>query len=357
MTSPSVDLLKNLEPLSALPRDRLSELASFFHTEAMPKDADAFPLAMALDRSVYVVKGRVEVTYDDGQKEIVESSTASGRRPIGKGRRVAQARTMTPAELVSIDDDLIDIMITWNQIEALGEMHGGRATGPLPPAAGQSGWTQFIGVFSLDTLTSGAFASLPPAHIAELLKRFEPLDVVRGQAVVKEGEAGDFYYVIESGRARVTRMVGGVSMPLADLKSGDAFGEEALLVDGCRNATVTMRTDGRVLRLAKSDFDKLLKRPLLSEIDYRTAKEKVAQGAQWIDVRFPSEYQHDRIPGAVNMPLGELRHALDLLDQSVEYVTYCQSGRRSAAAAFLLAQRGYRASVLSGGIWSVDTSG
>ncbi|MGA2552236.1 MAG: cyclic nucleotide-binding domain-containing protein [Burkholderiaceae bacterium] len=357
MKSPSVATLSHLDPLCALSPDRLAELSSFCRTEAIPEDADPFDANEGDGYSVYVLHGAIEVTYQDGEREVVSDTASSGRRPIGKGRRVLKARALTPTELMRIDDDLIDIMVTWNQIETLGEMglpQSGSEGAPRHDRRG--GWTQFIGVFSLDTLCSGAFASLPPAHIAELLRRFATLEVRRGDVIVQEGDPGDYYYVIESGRARVTRLVGGTSMPLADLKSGDAFGEEALLMSGRRNATVTMRTDGRLLRLAKEDFDTLLKRPLLTEIEYAQAQLKVAQGAQWVDVRFPSEYQHDRIPGAINVPLGELRDALDLLDKDVEYVTYCQSGRRSAAAAFLLAQRGYRAAVLAGGIWSKNTS-
>jgi rhodanese-related sulfurtransferase len=198
------------------------------------------------------------------------------------------------------------------------------------------------------------FASLPAAHISDLLEKFDSMPVKRGEAVVKEGDPGDFYYVIEAGRARVTRIVGGVEMPLADLKAGDAFGEEALISNAPRNATVTMKTDGRLLRLQKQDFDALLRAPLLTELSFAEASARVAAGAQWLDVRFPSEYQHDRIPGAINIPLSELRHALDVLDRDKPYIAYCQSGRRSAAAAFLLAQRGFTGSVLAGGLWGAN---
>jgi rhodanese-related sulfurtransferase len=81
------------------------------------------------------------------------------------------------------------------------------------------------------------------------------------------------------------------------------------------------------------------------------ARQKITNGAQWIDVRYPSEYQYDGLPGAINIPLAEIRNAFGVLDKSREYVLYCQSERRSAAAAFLLAQRGYRAFLLAGGTW------
>jgi rhodanese-related sulfurtransferase len=80
------------------------------------------------------------------------------------------------------------------------------------------------------------------------------------------------------------------------------------------------------------------------------ARSKVAAGGQWIDTRYPSEYQYDKLPGAINIPLSEVRNAVKVLDRNREYVLYCQSGRRSSAAAFLLAQRGFRAFVLEGGL-------
>jgi rhodanese-related sulfurtransferase len=145
-------------------------------------------------------------------------------------------------------------------------------------------------------------------------------------------------------------------MPLAELKSGDAFGEEALVSEAKRNATVVMTTEGELLRLSRRDFDELLKQPLLQRISYPQARERVARGALWLDVRYPSEYQYDKLPGAINIPLAEIRNAARVLDKGREYVVYCQSGRRSAAAAFLLAQRGFRAFVLDGGLRGGETA-
>jgi rhodanese-related sulfurtransferase len=174
--------------------------------------------------------------------------------------------------------------------------------------------------------------------------------VKRAQVVVREGEAGRYYYLIENGKAQVTRHVGGVEVSVAELRGGDAFGEEALLSGDARNATVTMKTDGVLLRLRKGDFEELLKEPLLSRIGIEQARRKVADGAVWIDVRYPAEFRHGRIPGAINIPLGEVRGAARLLDKRREYVVYCQTGLRSSAAAFLLAQRGCRAYLLDGGL-------
>ena len=82
----------------------------------------------------------------------------------------------------------------------------------------------------------------------------------------------------------------------------------------------------------------------------RQARGKIGAGGQWVDVRYPSEYQYEKLPGAINIPLSEVRNAVKVLDKGREYVLYCQTGRRSSAAAFLLAQRGFRAYVLDGGL-------
>jgi rhodanese-related sulfurtransferase len=147
--------------------------------------------------------------------------------------------------------------------------------------------------------------------------------------------------------------VGGANLVLAELKAGDVFGEEALISDTKRNATVIMRSNGVLLRLKKQDFLELMQEPLLHRISFEAAKEKVKQGALWLDVRHPPEYRYDKLPGALNVPLNDIRNAIGVLSKVTPYIAYCQSGRRSAAAAFILAQAGYDVYVLENGLWSV----
>jgi rhodanese-related sulfurtransferase len=89
-------------------------------------------------------------------------------------------------------------------------------------------------------------------------------------------------------------------------------------------------------------------------MNFEEAAERVARGALWLDVRYPSEYQYDKLPGAINVPLAEVRNMFAVLDRAREYIAYCQSGRRSAAAAFLFAQRGFKIALLEGGLKAVE---
>jgi CRP-like cAMP-binding protein len=248
-----------------------------------------------------------------------------------------------------VDDDVLDILTTWDQVAA-------SADGSTMARAVRSDARLITGAFSLGNLRSGAFAQLPVAHIDELLKRFVRVKTARGEAVIREGDEGDYYYVVESGRFQVERLVGGAKVVLAELKSGDAFGEEALVSEAKRNATVIALGDGELLRLDRKDFNVLLREPLLRRMSFDEAAEKVRRGALWLDVRYPSEYQYDKLPGAINVPLAEVRNMFEVLDRSKEYVAYCQSGRRSAAAAFLFAQRGFKVWLLEGGLRTVEKS-
>jgi rhodanese-related sulfurtransferase len=109
-----------------------------------------------------------------------------------------------------------------------------------------------------------------------------------------------------------------------------------------------------MMRLAKSDFIELLNAPLLQWVGYQQACELVAkQGAQWLDARLPSEHEHSRITGSINIPLIFLRMKAASLDAGRRYIAYCDTGRRSSAAAYLLAERGFDILVLEGGLASV----
>jgi len=263
--------------------------------------------------------------------------------PVASGGKLPRtSKAITDVELLSLKEDTLDIVVTWNQLAAPSE----RAHG----ASEQTDWRQMSGMFAVDNLTVGAFASLPPANIQALLAKFTRIPAKRGQVIIKQGDPGDCYYLIESGRCKVSRLVAGSSVQLAELKEGNAFGEEALVADTVRNATVTMNTDGMLLGLSKEDFNQLLCAPLLQKVTGDEAERRIAAGATWIDVRFPAEFLSDGYPGAINIPLNDIRQASAALDPAKEYIVYCQTGRRSSAAAFLLSQRGFNAVLLDGGM-------
>jgi rhodanese-related sulfurtransferase len=110
------------------------------------------------------------------------------------------------------------------------------------------------------------------------------------------------------------------------------------------------------MRLGKVDFQTLLNEPLLQWVDYDAAREIVAKGGKWLDVRLPSEFQNFRIDDAVNIPLYFIRLKLNALDKKIQYVVCCDTGRRSSAAAYILSERGFEACVLKGGLAATEAA-
>lgn len=344
----SLDLLGQLEPVSSMSPARIRELRALCVIERLDGGQDLVSSRQTAGVSVFLVHGDLDLVDQAGNRKRCSAGSPESKRPLPHDLQKAVA--IGQVELLRIDNDLLDIMATWDQMTSARSAVAGVAPGQ-PEGGIVPDWSIVTGLFSASNLRFGAFSRLPAARIDQLLERFEKVFASTGETIIREGEEGDYYYVLESGRCSVTRVVGGVVMALAELKPGDAFGEEALVADTRRNATVTMRSDGALLRLDKKDFVELLREPLLQKISREDAEQKVLNGAQWLDVRYPSEFQYDRLPGAINIPLAGIRNAFGSLSKDREYIVYCQSERRSSAAAFLMAQHGYRAFLLQGGLW------
>lgn len=205
-------------------------------------------------------------------------------------------------------------------------------------------------------LRSPPLKQLSFSQVVRSAEAMQAWNASAGEEVVTEGEPGDYFYVIESGQAEVVRS----GAPVARLKPGQSFGEEALLQEISRNATVRMVTDGRLLRLSKGDFDRLLKPELVDTVSPGEARHMIGRGsADVVDCRNEEEWELWRLPGARLMPLDELRDRARGLDKGRDYIVYCRTGRRSLAAAFLMRQMGLSVHVLDGGIttWPYEIEG
>jgi rhodanese-related sulfurtransferase len=71
-----------------------------------------------------------------------------------------------------------------------------------------------------------------------------------------------------------------------------------------------------------------------------------------LDVREPVELAVENAPGAVNIPLGQLRARLDELPRDREIFVICRSGQRAYYATRMLLQNGFKAKTLAGGMLS-----
>ena len=206
------------------------------------------------------------------------------------------------------------------------------------------------------TLRSALFSRIPATKIQRIFARLVPLSVKAGDEIIRQDAIGDHYYIVSEGRCMVSRKVPNTTkvVQLAELRPGDRFGEEALILDNTRNATVTMLTDGSLMRLDKDDFNTLIKSEIVVSVDYKEAQQRIRDGAMWLDVRFADEYQASGIETSLNLSIIDIRTKANTLAPDTQYIVYCDTGLRSSVAAFLLAERGIHATHLAGGLNATD---
>ena len=337
----STELLRGFSPLNGLKRDNLAALARKVQIREMSPGQLLFKEGDTEKRTLYILSGILELVDHAKVVGTVEGGSELARNPVAPvyPRRVT-GRARDRVQFISIDSDLLDVMLTWDQT-------GTYEVSELAGKSDQSGedWMTML-------LQTKAFHKIPPANIQAIFMRMQQINYRTGDVILKQGAEGDYFYVLIRGSALVTREtpLSKEGIKLAELKVGDTFGEEALISEAKRNATVTMQSDGAVMRLGKDDFKTLLNEPMLDWVTTPEAEEIIRSGGQWLDVRLPSEYQNQHLDSSINIPLYFIRLKINTLDQSKKYIVCCDTGRRSSAGAYILSERGYHAYVLRGGI-------
>ncbi|MBT8433809.1 MAG: cyclic nucleotide-binding domain-containing protein, partial [Gammaproteobacteria bacterium] len=318
--------IKTLSPINSLNPENAQELIKKISAVTVQPGHYVFKKGDVDKFHVYLLKGEIELVDDKKVVKVVKAGSADGLQPLAHVfPRPLAARAKSAAVVTKINSDMLDIMLTWDQtgsytVEGVDEEEDDDETD----------WMTRI-------LQTRAFHRIPPANIQAMFMRMESVSFKPGEKGIEQDAEGDYFYIIKEGRCLVTRATpanpNGVK--LATLSVGDSFGEEALISDSKRNATITMLSEGHLMRLNKEDFNSLLNEPLLNWVDYEEAKTLVGAGAVWFDVRLPTEHKANHIKNSINIPLIFLRMKANSLDNQKKYVIYCDTGRRSSAASFL----------------------
>lgn len=338
-----LELLATLVPINALSAENLRALVNKATIGDLPSGHVLFQEGSTDSNTLYVLAGDVVLSSKKtGSTRTVSGASEGAKYPLANLKpRQYTGKTETATRILHVDSQFLDTLLTWDQVAGIEvtEFEGDES---------DTTWMRRL-------LESKALLRLPAANIQQLFTRFEEVPIKTGQIVIRQGDKGDYYYVIKQGRCRVVQKPGEQQkmVALADLAEGDGFGEEALLSNAPRNATIAALSDGVLMRLAKADFDKLLKEPLVEYVTEKEMMTRVEAGAILIDVRLQSEYQRASLKGSINMPLYQLRQEAGSLNVGRQYIVYCDTGRRSGAAAFLLSERGFNVALLKDGIQAI----
>ena len=342
----NVAMLRAFSPLDGMKKDNLAALARKVTVTSLSAHQVLFREGDRDNRTYWLISGLIELLEGEQTVAMIRAGSPEARNSLApKVPRRMTARAVDPCECLAIDSELLDMMITWDQT-------GTYEVAELQAQFGGSGGDDWMTTL----LQTEAFHRIPPANIQAIFMRMQRVVCRAGETVIQQGAEGDYFYAVVSGKCLVTREtpLNRDGLKLAELGVGDTFGEEALISEAKRNATVSMISDGVLMRLNKKDFRELMNEPLVKWVTYPQALEIVARGGRWLDVRLPSEHQNLAIEGSLNIPLYFIRLKVSTLDRAIKYIVYCDTGRRSSAAAYILVERGFDAYVLRGGLDSAE---
>lgn len=335
--------LRYFVPLSEISPDNFNELVSNISIETQAVGKKLFNRGDQDNFTYYLLNGELELIDEDENKATLTSKSKQCRFPVEHNTpRQKTAICKTEIHYFKINNDLLDVLLTWDQNRNY-----------IVNEIGNENDTDDDNDWMTQLLQLDIFHKIPPANIQSMFQRIQSIPVQKNEVIIKQGDKGDYYYIIKAGDCRVmqnSEETGNKEIKIADLEAGKGFGEDALISDVPRNATIIMNSDGVLMRLAKDDFIALLKEPVLNTVNYNEAEEMVKDGAVWLDVRLLSEHQNKQIPGSVNIPLFLLRLNADKLSNTHKYIVYCDTGSRSASATYILNERGYDAYMLEGGL-------
>jgi len=162
------------------------------------------------------------------------------------------------------------------------------------------------------------FKLLPKDEHPLLAGAVTQIEFKKGQKVIKQGEAGEDFYVIRQGAASVcVSEGGGAPRVVAKLKIGDYFGENALLRDEPRSATITADTNLVTFQITRFKFQGLR---LHEKLQFANRKAVAGGGAQNIQTKPPSPKTEEERALMKKAILGnaKLKAVVSLDDSSIE---------------------------------------
>ena len=335
----SKNLIRSSVPLGKLTEEQLDLLIEKSELVHLYKGQNVVRAGDTAFNHIYLIHGTLTLINPEGEISEVQAGDAASYQPIAHEfpRRLSVAAS-TDCSILKVDSDFLEKLICWGQVARclLAEI-----------AVDKQYHEDFFWIKKL--LQSKLFFKVPPTNIRNVLNKFLDVSVFEGNRVITEGEEGTCCYLIKSGEAEVYVKAAGKE-PVAVLGPGTVVGEDALVTNNPRNASIVMKNDGVLMKLEKRDFYQLLTTPAVTMVTPGNVDGFLNTGAVLLDVRTQEEYDLGHHAKAINVPLNLVYLKSSVLDKETLYITYSPTEERAKAAAYLLTQQGFQAYALQSGV-------
>lgn len=324
--------LGQLSPLNKLDSPLLDEALAHASIERYPPGRRLFMQNETDDRTLFLLSGQLMLYADDGASITLKADSSDAKQPVDN---------VSPHRYTALASSSVTLLnIETGRLRELLKRNDAAPAHTLTDKEKAASMA----------LTAPIFSRLPKPHLQVLKKRFIHIDANAGETIIREGEAGDYYYLLTEGRCRVSRRTGknGALVTQYDLNVGDGFGEGSLITGKAYDITVSMTGKGSLLRLSRGEFLTLLVRPFIKWIPFKQAMAQQQGGeAILLDIRSTGAFHKRRLKDSLNIPLMTLHQCAPLLNKARTYILCGDAGKRAASAAFLLARQGMDTCILN----------
>ena len=259
-----LDEVKNATLFNAIDEREIEQIATHIKLEKYPKGRNIITQGEKGNKFYVIRKGKVDVIYEEKSgientvAELSEGDCFGEIALIDDVRRTATVRAVSEVELFSLDKDTF-------RKEFLGTFGSGDKITFIIRTS------QFLKNLPL-------FRDFTSKELLGIVSKMELKEVKTGHIVIKQGEIGDQFYILQDGEVEVIleqyKDNRYKEIHLATLGAGSYFGEIALLKDVPRTATVRTTKESTILILSKNDFLGIFKEHLGSISDMLKLTEK-----------------------------------------------------------------------------------
>lgn len=348
----NANALKGHSPLNTMVEKYRKQVIFDSQVREFRKGEVVFPEGRETGKILYLLRGKLSFKTGLLSKKVLDATKEECLFDINPLLAPGVAvSAVEDGHLLVVDSSLMDTALAWNEAADMELAQGIKQAVPiedakLAMAASVQDEEEVDWMSGL--LESPLFFNLPPANISRVFSLFERVEVKAGETIIRQGDEGDYFYVLIEGKARVVFDNQPDRAPI-DLATAAYFGEDALVSDAPRSASVVMATDGVVGRLDRENFQSLLKDPVLRFVTPdQVGEQLLAHGSKCVlvDVRSREEFDHAPSPNTRNIPFKELRTVIPSLDAEGIYFISEEGGKRSELAGHLFSQANLSAYVI-----------
>ena len=288
---------------------------------------------------IYLIRGQIKLSAKTGEEFILDAKSDQAKYPVAnlKPRRFDAMVASDDALLAFIPVETIEGFLSKSKSKAKVEENAIN-TEDEPNKILDSDWMMAL-------LKTPMFSKIPTDQIKQLFETMEEVEVKAGDEIIREGGFGGYYFLIKKGECEVSRKKLGRDVVVNKLYPTQAFGEEAILLNAKRTATVKMLTDGILMRISNNNFAKFLGKYLIKWIDIANAENIISKGAEKLDLTETTNPKID-VSDAIKISPSSFRDELDKLSKKGAYVIISDTEKNGALASYLMSTHGLRGYVL-----------